>query len=470
MTQRQVATSVLIVAALMDMIDVTVVNVALPTIRAGLGASSTELEWVVSAYMLAFAAFLIPSGSLGDAFGRRRVFAIGVGVFGAASLAAGLAQSPGALIACRFVQGAAAAAMTPQILATFRSMYTGEARGKVFAVYGAVLGLAAGIGLIIGGALTEANLFGWHWRSVFFVNVPIAILVLVATLRFVPETYHPAPRRPDALGAAMLALTVAAVAYPLLEGRRLGWPAWAFAVLAAGISVLLLLVWREARRDEDVDARAPLIRPRLLAIPAFSIGLAVQFAFSAALQGFSVIFTVWLQLGQGFSPLRAGLTMVAFSVGSLFVAPFSVEAAHKWGHRALSLGGLLLAAGVIAVEVGARHVRGTGPWPLTPGLVIAGAGLALLVIPLVNVVLAAVPGRAAGGASGLFSTAQQLGGAVGVAVLGTIFFSSSTRPLRVSFTHTVPYVAAIYGLAALLALFLPSHGVSEEEALEAGGM
>src|SRR6266480_3557659 len=168
--RRWLAAVAMMIAVLMDLIDVTIVNVALPTIRNDLGASATQLEWAVSAYMLAFAAALITAGSLGDLLGRKRLFMIGITVFGAASLAAGLAQAPGELIAARVVQGAAV--MTPQLLATFRTVFDAKERGQAFGLYGAILGFASAIGLLLGGVLTSADLFGWSWRSVFFVNVP----------------------------------------------------------------------------------------------------------------------------------------------------------------------------------------------------------------------------------------------------------------------------------------------------------
>src|SRR5215472_12553719 len=198
--RRWLAAIVMITGALMDMIDVTIVNVALPTIRRDLQASATQLEWVVSGYMLAFAASLIIMGNLGDRFGRKRVFLAGVAVFGLASLAAGLAGTGAELIAARVVQGTAAAAMAPQVLATFRAIFAGAERGKAFSIYGAMLGFASAVGLVLGGLLTDANLFGWSWRTVFFVNVPVAVAALIAGLRFVPETKDAGARRPDIRG------------------------------------------------------------------------------------------------------------------------------------------------------------------------------------------------------------------------------------------------------------------------------
>jgi EmrB/QacA subfamily drug resistance transporter len=462
--RRWFAAAAMMAAVLMDMIDVTIVNVALPTIRHDLGASATQLEWVVSAYMLAFAAALITAGSLGDLFGRKRLFLAGIVLFGLASLGAGVSQSAGELIAARVVQGAGAAVMTPQLLATFRTMFSGRERGQAFGIYGAVLGLASAVGLLLGGVLTSANLFGWGWRSVFFVNIPIALAALIASARLVPENRERSVGRIDFTGMALLTGALVAITYPLLEGRSLGWPAWCWALLGAGIAGLGLLGLIEARRQHATVA--PLLRTRLFRIPAFATGMIVQLAFAAGIQGFFLVFTLWVQTGQHYSPLRAGLTATAFSAGSFLLAPQAAPLAQRFGRWVLALGGLLFAGGIIGVVIGAHHVgTGTSPWPLVPGLVVAGAGLSLLVIPLVNVVLAAVPAEAAGGASGLFSTAQQLGGAIGVAVAGTIFFSWLGRhSFQAAFTHTAPYAAGALLICAILSLTLPKTAVEDEGA------
>jgi MFS family permease len=379
-----------------------------------------------------------------------------------ASLAAGVAQGPGELIAARVVQGAAAAAMLPQLLATFRAIFSGEERGQAFGMYGAILGFASALGLVLGGVLTDADLFGWGWRTVFFINVPIAVVSLVASARIVPETHDPAAGRPDVVGATLLTGAIVAIAYPLLEGRDLGWPAWTWLLLAAGLSTLVVLGAVEERRQH---ARiAPLLRTRLLRVPAFGAGLTVQLAFSAGLQGFFLIFAVWLQTGMGFSPLGAGLTALAFSVGSFALAPVSVPLAQRYGRLVLSVGAVLLLLGVVAVDLGAGHVgAGTDPWPIVPGMALAGAGLSLLVIPLVNVVLAAVPADAAGGASGMFTTAQQLGGAIGVAVVGSVFFGQlDGHSFTQAFEHSLPIAGALFLAAALLSLVLPRTAVEEQ--------
>ena len=462
----------MIVGALMDMIDVTIVNVALPSIRRDLHADATQLEWVVSGYMLAFAAALIIAGNFGDLLGRKRMFLFGAGLFGLASLGAGLSVSGAELIAARVVQGAAAAAMAPQVLATFRAIFTGEERGKAFGIYGAMLGFASAVGLLLGGVLTEANLFGWGWRSVFFVNVPVAACTLIAGVRLVPETRDPAraaaePARGGAAGrfagrhrlpaargpsARLACLGVAA-------DRRPAWPACAR--------------WACSRpggpaATAGVNGLAPLLRAGLFRIPAFAAGLGVQLAFSAGLQGFFLAFTLWLQIGEHFSPLKAGLTAVAFSVGSFAAAPVAVPLAQRHGRASWRAARLLMVAGIAGVALAAPHVGLNGsPWPIVPGLVVAGAGLALLIIPLVNVVLAAVPVEVAGGASGLFSTAQQLGGALGVALFGTVFFGYlSGHTFEAALVHTAPYVMGAFALCAVLSLLLPRTAVSEQTLTE----
>src|SRR5437764_12144304 len=277
--RRWLAAIVMIVGALMDMIDVTIVNVALPSIRRDLHASATQLEWVVSGYMLAFAATLIIAGNLGDKFGRKRLFLAGAALFGLASLAAGLSGSGAELIAARVVQGTAAAAMAPQVLATFRVIFGRAERGKAFGIYGAMLGFASAIGLVLGGLLTGANLFGWEWRSVFYVNVPVAVAALIAGARFVPETKDPDARRPFVAGAVLLAGSLVAIVYPLLEGRQLGWPAWVWPLMAAGVAGLVVLGLIEARRTSTTVA--PLLRAGLFRVPAFAAGMGVQLAFFA---------------------------------------------------------------------------------------------------------------------------------------------------------------------------------------------
>ena len=459
--RRWAAAIVMVIAALMDLIDGTIVNVALPTLQRDLHASGTQVEWTVSAYLLAFAATLITAGRLGDIVGRKRMFLGGVAAFGTASLLCAVAQSPGWLIGARTLQGVAAATIVPQVLATFRSIFEGKERGAAFALYGAMAGTASALGLIIGGALTGADIFGWGWRTIFVVNVPVALAVLAAAAVLVPESRERAAKRPDLLGAGILVAAVVAIVYPLLEGRRLGWPAWGWALLALGILAIVVLGVVDAkRRHGDV---APLLPTRLFRYPAFAAGVLVQMIFFGTMIGFVLTMTLWLQSGQGFSPMHSGLTMVAFSVGALLTAGVSISLAPRFGRYVLAAGAVLMAAGTIGCDIAAHHAGDqVSSWALVPGLTIAGAGLGLLVVPLVNVVLAAVPTEEGGEASGVFSTAQQLGGALGVAIIGTIFFDRlAGHGFTAAFTHAAPFAAGGYVLCALLSLLLPRTAVEE---------
>jgi EmrB/QacA subfamily drug resistance transporter len=456
---RWVASVVLLIGALMDLVDAAIVNVALPTIRVDLAASDTSLEWVLSGYLLAFAVTLIPAGRLGDRHGRKRLFLGGVGVFGAASLGAGLAQAPEHLIAARLLQGFAAGVMVPQVLGTARSLFAGEERATVFAVYGAVAGLAVAAGLLLGGVLTDANLFGWGWRTVFLINVPVAVGVLITGLLVIPETRDPATPRPDLLGTALLAFGLVAIVYALLEGRSLGWPVWLWAVAGAGVIALAALSVIERRRSRDTTTMLPTT---LLRTRAFGAGALIQFLFSASLAGFFFVLTIWLQAGEGFSPLGAGLTAFAFSVGTIVFAGVPQRLIPRFGRRVMVAGGLLMAGGIggtqLAALAGGTPISG---WSLVPGLVVAGAGLALLIIPLGNIAMSAIPAASGGAASGVLSTTQQLGGAVGIAVIGEIFFTAlATSAFRPAFEAATPFVAVGFGVCALLAIALPPRDVS----------
>src|SRR5262249_17085085 len=278
---------------------------------------------------------------------------LGAGFFGLASLCAGLSASGTELIAARVVQGAAAAAMAPQVLATFRAIFAAGERGKAFGIYGAMLGFASAVGLVLGGVLTDVNLLGWRCRWFFFINVPVAACALIAGARVTPETRDPAARRPNLPGAVLLAGSLVAIVYPLLEGRQLGWPAWVWPLIAVGLAGLATLGLLEARKA--ARPTAPLLRANLFRIPAFPAGPGLQLAFFAGMQGFFLAFALWLQAGQHFSPLKAGLTAVAFSVGSFVGAPVAVPLAQRHGRRILASGALLMVAGIAGVAAAAGH-------------------------------------------------------------------------------------------------------------------
>lgn len=459
-TRRWPAAIVLMLAALMDLVDGTIVNVALPVVRADLHASGTDVEWFVSAYLLAFAATLIAAGRIGDRVGRRRLFLGGVALFGVASLLCGLAQTPGELIAARALEGVAAGVIMPQVLASLRAMFGGRERGAAFGMYGAVAGFAVAIGLLAGGLLTDADLFGWGWRTIFLVNLPIVVVVLVSGSFLVPETRDRQPPRMDVPGAVLLAASLVAIVLPLLEGRRLGWPVWGWALLAGGLLGLGALAWLDARRERAGRAVAPLVPVPLLRLPAVSVGLVVQALFAGSMQGVVLITTLWLSGDQGWTPTHIGLSYLILCLGSFISAPMAIPLAMRLGRLVLVAGGLAMALGAALLAVPDGHVT---TLTLAPGLFAFGFGLCLLTVPLVNVVLSAAPAGVAGEAGGLFSTAQQLGGAVGVALVATAFFDQGG-----AFDEAVPWVVGALVVTAALCLALPRTAVEDPEAAVEG--
>ncbi|WP_405755571.1 MFS transporter [Streptomyces sp. NBC_00073] len=465
--RRWAAAGVMMAAALMDLLDVTIVNVAIPSIGRDLHASQSALQWLVSAYLLGFAATLIVSGHLGDRYGRKVLFLAGTAGFGLASLGCGIAQSPTQLITARAVQGVMAALLMPQVLGSFRTLFQGKERGAAFGMYGAIAGFASAVGLLLGGLLTDADLFGWGWRSVFLVNVPIALAACLAGAVLVPTTRERGAGRPDLAGSLVLAAALIAIVLPLVQGEANGWPLWGWLCLAAGVLAVTGLGVLEGRRR---GTTVPLLPARAFRMPAFSVGLAVQLLFSVGMQGFFLIFAIWLQGSQGYTPMQAGVLTIAFSVGSFLTAPAADALAVRFGRLVLAAGALLMAGGfagiwyAVAASTGASTASAAahaGAWPLVPGLLVAGAGLGFLVVPLVNVVLSAVPADIAGGASGIFSTAQQFGGALGAALIGSVFFGALADgdPTH-ALTTAMPWVSAGFLLSAVLCLALPRAAVS----------
>lgn len=454
--RRWAAAVVMMVAALMDLLDVTIVNVAIPSIGRDLGASESVLQWIVSAYLLGFAATLIVAGHLGDRYGRKLLFLAGTAGFGLASLGCGIAQSPGQLVAARAVQGVMAALLMPQVLGSFRTLFQGKERGAAFGMYGAVAGFASAMGLLLGGLLTDADLFGLGWRSVFLVNLPVAAATFVAGLVLVPSTRERSAGRPDILGSLVLAGSLVAIVLPFVQGRANGWPLWGWICVAGGVLALIGLAVTEGRRGSSRKT-VPLLPSRAFRLPAFSVGVVVQLLFALGMQGFFLVFAIWLQGSEGYTPMQAGLVTVAFSAGGFLTAPVADQLAVRFGRLVLVAGSLLMAGGFAGVwaAVEASSRAHTGAWPLVPGLLVAGAGLGLLVVPLVNVVLSAVPADIAGGASGIFSTAQQFGGALGAALIGTVFFQHASSGLTQAICAAMPWVAAVFALCAVLCLTLP---------------
>lgn len=457
---RVAAVIVLLVALFMDLMDVTIVNVALPAIQEDLGATSEHLEWIVSGYLLGLAALLITGGRLGDIFGRRRVFVIGVIGFTAASLLAGLSSTAGALVGFRAMQGLFAGVMVPQVLSIIQAIFPPRERAAVYGITGAVTGLAAVAGPLVGGALITGDAFGIGWRSIFMINVPIGVVLIVGALWLIPETQSAHALRVDVRGVLLAMGGVLALVYPLVEGRQLGWPLWTFALMLLS-PVLLALFARHQRRPSAAN-HAPLLPMGLFRDRGFSAGLVVQLTFQAGVASYFLILTLYLQSGLGFSAWHAGLTILPFSLGAVIGSGVAVPLTTKLGKLLVSAGATLQAAGVAwSIAVVSDRADALAISDLILPMGVAGIGLGVLVVPLLDVALATVPVNDAGSASGALTTFQQVGAALGVAVVGTVFFDTISAELdpaslREAFL-TAAWVTIIAACVAVLAsFFLPT--------------
>ncbi len=419
--RRWLTLAILLLAAFMNLLDVSIVNIAIPSIQRDLHASYADVQWALAGYTLAYALLLITGGRLGDTFGRKRLFLIGVIGFTIMSALCGAAQGPGMLIASRVVQGAMGAIMVPQVLAVIQVIFPPAERIKALAGFGITAGLGTVSGPLLGGLLIQHNLFGLTWRPIFLINVPVGIIAVAASAVLVRESRAPRPPKLDPIGVALVSAALLLLLYPLVQGRQYDWPTWTFISMAVSAPVFALFVIYErakSRRDGS-----PLVELSLFRERAFSVGMAVAVTFFLGIASFALVLTLFLQLGLGFNALHAGLTFLPFSVGVLLSSGAAARLAPRFGRGVTVAGALIIAAGMAAI-IGSVHHYGVTvtTWDLVPGLVAAGLGLGAVIAPLADIVLARVPEQHAGSASGVFNTGLQVGNSIGIAVIGVIFF------------------------------------------------
>ncbi|KQN40877.1 hypothetical protein ASG37_03685 [Sphingomonas sp. Leaf407] len=418
--QRSFAFATILVAFVMDVVDSTIVNTALPAIQSGLAVSDRVMQWVVSGYFLTFAVLLVVGGRLGDLFGYARMFVIGVVGFTLASLACGMAPDGGTLSAARLAQGAAAAIMAPQGVALIQLLYTPTERIGRLAAFGVIGGLAAIGGPILGGLLIEWSPLGLGWRSVFLINLPFGMLALVAGLTLLPSGRSGHALRPDVPGSLLLFGALGTALLPLIEGRAAGWPWWTIA-LGVASGGLWWAFWRYERRRRATIGSA-LIEPSLFAEPRFCIGLSTTAAFAMASAGFLLTLSLTLQRGLGYAPIDVALLHVPFGLGVMAgISQIGRKALPRHGKRVPMIGALVMAAGCLATAIAI--------WlALPPGLIgaallVAGIGMGTLSGPLGPITLAGVDRNHAGVAGATLKTVQQIGGALGTALVATIYFA-----------------------------------------------
>ncbi|NLU66063.1 MFS transporter [Streptomyces sp. HNM0574] len=459
-----IALLVLLGAELMDMIDQSVVLTALPAIQESTGAGPDTVQWLTTGYSLPIALGLITSGRLGDLYGRRRLLLIGTVVFTTASLLCGLAAGPGMLIGARGLQGLGAAVMIPQILATLHVTFEGQNRSKVFGLYGAVMSLANVLGPVMGGLLTEADLFGLSWRPIFLVNVPVGLAVILLGRKFIPESTARKADRPDLTGMVLSALAIVLIVFPLSEGHLHHWPLWCFALLAAGLLVLGVFL----RHQKHKQGNAPLVALSLFRSRQFSGGMAAQLMHGLLCGLFFMTWTLYLQRGLGMSPFHAALAFVLLSVGELGGATVVAKSGGRFARRLPQAGALITIAAMAAYGLQIDAVPGLTLLAMTAPVVLIGFGLGMVGGPLADMSLARVPHEDAGSASGLFNTVMHLGIALGTALTALVFFATTNGSPdaalnRDAFVTVLWWVGSLLALMWALMLCLPKHPNSQTE-------
>ncbi len=418
---RWLVLAIVLCAEVMDLVDATIVNVAGPSIRRDLGGGATTLQWLGAAYTLSFAVLLVTGARLGDIFGRRRLFLIGSIGFTLMSALCAVAPSSELLIVTRALQGGFGALLIPQGFGLLKEVFPSEEEGKVFASFGPVMGLSAIAAPILAGVLIDANILGTGWRMVFLINVPIGAVAFAGALRYLPHGAAKAGTRLDLGGMTLVGLASVAIIYPLIEGRAEGWPAPIFALLAAGVGLLGAFVLYERRRRE-----APLIELSLLRNHTYTDGIGVALGFFAVFAGLILIVSLFCQVGQGFSPVHAGLTLVPMTAGMVISMVVSFALVAKLGRHLLHLGIALSGAGAVVLALTVSGAAAASTWALVPALLLIGLGAGFVFGQLFDIILAGVAMEEVGSASGVLNAVQQLASALGVAVLGTAFFSRLT--------------------------------------------
>ncbi|WP_323664052.1 MFS transporter [Pectobacterium carotovorum] len=444
--------SVLLMAGFVTIFDLFVVNVAIPSMQADLGASFAQIGFIVAGYELAFGVLLITGGRLGDVFGRRRLFVVGMAGFTMASALCGLAPSAGFLIGARILQGLAAALLFPQVYASIRVNFDGNDSRRAFGLLGMTLGLAAIAGQVLGGWLVHANLFGLGWRSIFLINVPIGLLA-IASARFIPESRTPQRPSLDWAGVALVSIGLTLLLVPLIEGPGQDWPAWSLWMLAT--AALLLTVFHRQQERRQLAGYLPLVDMRLLAQRRFLLGVLLVLLVYSTSSSFFLCFALLVQTGLGLDPFLAGSIFAPCSVGFVLASLAAPRLVARWGTPAIVAGALVYAVsmGLLIMQVqivGADLVAVR----LIPVLVVVGAGQGFIMTPLLNLVLGFVDEVQAGMASGVISTVQQVGAALGVAVVG-ILFGAALATGDGAVVQAGQYVAAfvagmLYNLVAAL--------------------
>jgi EmrB/QacA subfamily drug resistance transporter len=413
--------AIVVAAQFMFGVDAFIVNVAIPTIAVELRAGAAQIEAVIAIYLIAYATLVVTGGRLGDIYGTRNVFIAGVLGFTVTSLWCGLAQSGPELILARLAQGATAALMVPQVLATLHLLFTDSSRARAFGIYGIVLGLAGAAGFMLGGVLVTLDLAGLGWRAVFFVNVPFGVVIIAAALKIMPTVPRRAGTRLDMSGAIVLFTGLLCLIGSLLFGHDVHWSPWVWLVMAGGVAIIAGFL----RLERSVARRGgmPLIDLALLSDLAFMRGLVAVFFFFFANLSFYLLMTMFMQRGLQIPPLHAGLVFVPLALTFVIASRHSGARARHRGTRVLIEGCAVQLVGLAALVTTIESVAAPSAMLLALVLMVFGYGQGLVMAPLSSAVLSTVKPASAGAGSGMYGTTAQIANAAGVAAIGAVFFA-----------------------------------------------
>ncbi len=461
--RRTLALLVIATAFVLDLMDSTIMNIALPTIQHTMNASYTALLWMASGYTLTFALLLITGGRMGDVFGYKKLFMWGLVGFMFTSLLTGAAWNAEVLVIARLLQGATAALMVPQVLSVVQLLYKPEERVKVNGLLGALSAIATTLGPIVAGILMAMNIAGLGWRPIFLINLPISLAALILGAKYLPEGKSEHAPKIDGRGTVLAMAAIGLLIFPLVQGRELGWPWWSFAMMAASVPVLGLFAWWQRRLSKR--GGSPLVIPALFKHRSFNVGLFLSLLIFGTMTGFALTFTLLLQAGYGFSPLHTILTGIFVTVGIMpAAAVLTPKLMPKLGRWTVTIGAAIMVVGAALLGLAVTHASGAlTTWQLAPMLIIFGAGMGLSFTPLLPYVLSQVNPQNAGSASGVANALQQIGGALGMALVGIVFFGSliSTQSYAQGFGQGSLLEIGLLVLCIVLSIFLPHNIVSK---------
>ncbi|MEV0811320.1 MFS transporter [Micromonospora sp. NPDC050200] len=452
--RRWQALGVGLVATFMTLLDVSIVNVAVPSIDRALHATPSDLQWVLSGYALTFGLMLVPAGRFGDARGRRTAFVVGVALFALTSALAGLATSPAWLIAARLLQGVAAGVVNPQVIGLIQQLFRGAERGRAFGLLGATIGISTAVGPLLGGLLIQLGGEEHGWRWVFFVNVPVGAVAVVLGWRLVPArpTGQPDRHRLDPFGVLLLGVGVVLLLLPLVQ-REQWHGAWKWALIPAGLAVLVGFGLWERRY---AHRQTPLFDLRLFGLRSYTLGALIALAYFGGFTAVFFIFTLYLQIGLGYSALVAGLAITPFALGSALASTLGGRIVNRYGRPLVGIGLVIVLLGLLAVVIVLRNSpHHSVPLLTALPLLAAGLGSGLVITPNQTLTLSEVPVPQAGSAAGMLQTGQRIGSAAGIAAVGALFFSSlaSTHgDWATAFRHALLLAAGVILLALVAAL------------------